>query len=164
MQINEKFIAPVAYTKQPSFNEQKLITADAWANWLQAQTWQRFCTFTTGYPLSLPSARRAMERFYARAQAEVFNGADVQMFWVAEKFECKDGYHTHGLLNYDNTSVSGVPNLHEVLSHTWNVVSGAYGKRKRYRSSFSNYNKKRSAGKYCSKYLLKRYADYDFLF
>ena len=148
------------------------------ATWLQGQEWQMFVTLTTPWELTIASGMRSVERFFDRARKNVFNGAEARMFYVMERYELKDGYHLHGLLNYDITSVMGVPNLPQVLSHTWNVVSGAYGRqmrlyddyngriikpRRHFRSSFTRYDAKRSAGKYCSKYLLKRHGEYGIL-
>lgn len=137
--------------------------ADAWAGWLQDQSWERFCTFTTGYELTLPGARRLMERFHDRISHKVFNDP-VRLFWVAERFETKDGYHTHGLLDYNVAEAEqGGWDAMEVMTESYQIVSAARKHDKRYRVSLSRYNASRSAGRYCSKYLLKRYADFDML-
>jgi hypothetical protein len=148
-----------------SYNEilkQNVAGADAMATWLQGQEWTRFCTFTTPYTLTLPSARRLMENFHSRITEKVFDGVAPRFFWVSEKFECKDGYHTHGLLHYDNTALPQGANDMEILTHSFQIVSGAIKQGKRFRVALNKYNGERAAGRYCSKYLLKRYADYDF--
>jgi hypothetical protein len=136
----------------------KVAGANGIADYLKEQDWKRFCTFTTGYELTLPSARRLMERFYNRASDKVFDSMPIKLFWVAEKFEVKDGYHTHGLLNYP-VKYEEQFNVMEVLTETFRVVS----KQSNARVNLSKYNKKRSAAKYCAKYLLKSCSDYDFL-
>ncbi len=85
-----------------------------------------------------------------------------EIFWVAEKFEAKDGYHLHGLMNY-NPETFPANNGWEVLSQTYQITSGASRKGEKFRVKFDKYNAKRSAGKYCAKYLLKQCSDYDFL-
>lgn len=138
--------------------EQNLEYAKSLADYLQNQEWQRFCTFTTAYELTLPSARRLMQRFQDRVQDRVFNGSPVRLFWVAEKFESKDGFHTHGLLNYPKDA-ENVFDILPVITESYRIVAAQNDAR----VNFSRYNKSRAAGMYCSKYLLKRYADYDLL-
>jgi len=66
-----------------------------YVDWLDKFSWDFFATFTTGHELTLPSARRAMEGFH-EGMTKYFT--DVKMFWVAEPFEVKEGYHTHALV------------------------------------------------------------------
>ena len=132
------------------------------ANFLQTQEWSRFCTFTTPYELTLPSVRRLCGRFHDRATKRVFRGKAPRLFWVAEKFQAKDGYHTHALLYYDK-EIFGNDLLAE-LDDCYQVVSAAkQNGNTKFRVQFTNYDKRKAAGKYCSKYLLKKYSDYDLL-
>jgi len=140
----------------------KVKRASDTANWLQSQDWKHFVTMTTPYELTLGGARRLSERFYERAIMQVFEGLPSRMFWVAEKFEAKDGFHLHGLINYDDR-IFPAGNGWEVLSETYQITSGARKKGQNFRVQFAKYNKSRAAGKYCAKYLLKSYADYDVL-
>ena len=57
--------------------------------------WTWFATFTTPYELTLPSARRLVERTVKEWRKI---DASAKVFWVAEKFELKDGYHLHALV------------------------------------------------------------------
>ena len=151
----------VALTKIAQ-NEQR---ANAWADWLQSDqfAWNRFGTFTTGYELTLKSSRRLMDRYHDRLNNHVFDG-NVKLFWVAERFEAKDGYHCHGLLQYDpgQAKREGWDEM-EVMTESFQIVTGANKKGKRYRVALNRYNKNRAGGRYCAKYLLKRYADFDLL-
>lgn len=117
---------------------------------------------TTPYELTLGGARRLSERFYDRATSHVFDGTPSKMFWVAEKFEAKDGFHTHGLIDYDS-NIFPAGNGWEVLTETYQITSGARKRGQRFRVQFARYDKKRAAGKYCAKYLLKECADFDML-
>lgn len=139
--------------------------AQATSKFLQEQEWSNFCTFTTPYELTLPSARRLMERFHDRITKNIFSGEKPKFFWIAEKFECKDGFHTHGLLHYDKSYFPTGCNPVEVLDESYQIVSGARKQTqyKKFRVSFSPYDKSRGAGKYCAKYLMKYCADYDWL-
>jgi len=131
------------------------------AVWLQEQEWKRFCTFTTGYQLTMPSARRLANRFFLRICDEVFPGEPLRFFYVVEKFECRDSFHLHGLLDYPETDRVWDPM--KVMTESYQVVSGARKDGGWNRVSFSRYNRSRAAGKYCSKYLMKKFGDYDML-
>lgn len=64
---------------------------------LETVDWGYFGTFTTAGMLSLPAARRAMTRYHKMVNRVMPCG----MFWAAETFEMKRGYHVHALLNPD---------------------------------------------------------------
>lgn len=127
------------------------------SKYLANQEWNYFATFTTQYELTLPSARRLMERFHQESgkYAKAAYGEDQRFFWVAEKFQCKDGYHTHGLIRTDASF--------DILCNSYQLVSAAKREGKHYRVHFSKYNPKQAAAKYCAKYLLKKCSDYDLL-
>lgn len=55
--------------------------------------WQWWATFTTGYPMSLASARRTMERYH-----KVMGDECGALLWCAEPFDAREGFHTHGVL------------------------------------------------------------------
>ena len=57
--------------------------------------WTWFATFTTPYELTLKSARRLVER---TGKAWQKLDPTCRIFWVAERFEVKDGYHLHALV------------------------------------------------------------------
>ena len=193
----ERFEAPSPFIPKviqgPVRKKQNKEYAEAMANYLNHQDWSKFCTFTTGYTLTLPGARRLMERVYSNFSTSLFTGNHSYFFWVAEAFECKAGYHTHGLLYYDKMFES--PYLFSDLNEHYQVASGSRSsfyeldknninksiteknnsylqniintgiqQKRDYRVSFNRYDLHRGAAKYCAKYLLKRYADYDLFF
>jgi hypothetical protein len=61
---------------------------------LFGQCW--FATLTTQYKLTLPSARRAVQRF---ADVTKRKGYKIAVCWFAERYELKDGYHLHALVS-----------------------------------------------------------------
>lgn len=161
--------------------------AESLAKYLQSRDWKNFVTMTTPHELTMPSARRLNERFFSRLKGYSYESRDVrgdliqvstapiipsaELFFVSEKYESKDGYHTHGLLNYDRNDLPTLCNPSEVLDECYQTAAGSYkwiareGRTdiRKFRVSFSPYDKTKSAGKYCSKYLMKHVSDYDFL-
>jgi len=128
------------------------------AKYLQDQDWKRFCTFTTGYELTLPSARRLMKRFYERAKKKRFIMTMYVYSGLPKNFEMKDGYHTHGLFYYPDYHEECF-DVMELLKYNFEIVSGTT----QCRAAFNRYNKRRAAGFYCAKYLTKQASDYDIL-
>lgn len=114
-----------------------------YAEFLDSIPWDYFCTFTTPYELTLKSARRLSNRI-----ARTINIPRAgKMFWGAEKFECKDGYHLHALIN------SPVPK--HVL---WEWYFEKYG-----RNSITNYDSGKSGSYYVTKYISKELSDWDII-
>jgi uncharacterized protein YjhX (UPF0386 family) len=68
---------------------------EKYSKWLASMRWTWFATFTTPYELTLKSARRLVERTVHQWQKL---DPTVRVFWVAERFELKDGYHLHALV------------------------------------------------------------------
>lgn len=130
----------------------KIQIADEYANFVAKQPWDYFVTFTTRYELTLKSTRRLMNRFIDRTNK--MSNTEQSLFWVAERFECKDGFHAHGLLN------SKVE--FKELVEAYQVVTGSKRNGDWSAITLKKYNKAQAAAKYCSKYILKHYADYDF--
>lgn len=128
-------------------------TRNDWANWLSTFDWQYFVTFTTRHELTLPSARRLMGEYHK----ELKKAGSTPFFWVAERYELKDGYHTHALLKPPEYLNFGH------LIEIYQVVSGAKKRNEHFRVQFLNYDKNRGAGYYVSKYITKNGADYDLL-
>jgi len=124
-----------------------------YGNWLNGYNWQYFGTFTTGYEMTIRTARRSMEGLFR----ELLKAGKTNMFWVAESFELKDGYHTHALL-----SVPEVLQYKNIID-IWQKVSGGSSRGVWNRIDLQKYNKARGAGYYVSKYVTKRLTDYDFL-
>lgn len=120
--------------------------------WLSSQEWSYYATFTTGYELTVSSARRAMHRIHDNLDRI----APCQMFWAAEPFDVKEGYHTHALLKV-NEGMS-----YKSIIDLWQKVSKG-GKNNRWnRIDVQSYDKEKGAGYYLGKYITKRLSDYDF--
>lgn len=91
-------------------NEQKKLLQKTWSQFAEAyvvnataKTWfgqSWFATLTTQYTLTLPSARRAVQRFSDVAKRD---GKKIVLCWFAERYELKDGYHLHALVSSDAT-------------------------------------------------------------
>lgn len=134
-----------------------------YADWLESMQWDFYCTFTTNYELTLKSARRLMGRLHRKLET---NHSGSTFFWVAEPFDCKEGFHTHGLLRFDdrdykNTSVTDGRSLDfELLRKSWLKVnpqsSNCYATLERFQPS-------RGATSYVGKYMNKYRSDYDLL-
>jgi hypothetical protein len=156
---------------------QKSVYQSKYVDWLSEMEWSYWCTFTTRYELTLKSARRLMERFHAINKRSDLN---VRMFWVAEKFELKDGYHTHALLYVEqlHTDMISEKGCFEVLRYNYQRATGAkfsaivdgkvtYTDYNRCQFSKFDKRKRRGAGGYCLKYVLKeqsnKFTEYDIL-
>jgi len=138
----------------------------AYIAWLETLPWTFFLTGTTRYELTLKSTRRLFERWF-----DAFKTEGSHLFWVAEKFECKDGFHGHGLLY-----VPDAPEdlFNRMIDH-WQIATGNKaisnhpGKRIEWDKenwnalNLKKYDRKRGAGGYCAKYVFKNDADYDLL-
>jgi hypothetical protein len=143
-----------------------------YVSYLETLPWTYFITGSTRYELTLKSTRRLAERWF---EAIKTNGSIL--FWVAEKFECKDGYHMHGLLYIPNPYKEDTGNvfLFQRLVDHWQLATGnkalsidksnrvEWDKEKWNALNLKRYDKKRGAGGYCAKYVFKRDADYDLL-
>ena len=126
---------------------------DTYAEWIGRQTWDFFCTFTTRYTLTMPSARRMMETYgqFLATQCQ----APTRLFWVAEPFDIKHGYHTHCLLRVCYEGI--FPEYkHGILKNCWKKMTGGG------RCDISRYNKKGGAQKYAAKYIQKKRSDFDY--
>lgn len=136
---------------------------DAYAEYLGTFDWDFFCTFTTPYTLTLKSARRLMEKYHK----DMAKGGSTLLFWVAEPFDVKEGFHTHALLK--------VPECYQFkhFVELWQVATGCKGKKKtdengreskvHARIELKKYQKNLGARHYVGKYMMKNGADYDFL-
>jgi len=136
------------------------------AEYLDSQPWDFFMTGSTGKSLSLPSARRLAERYFSMMPAS------SKLFWVAEKFECKDGYHIHGLLDLQGSDLRDDRSRTGVLANWWQLATGNHCKSNdsdgiRWeiwnQIDLQPYMKSVGASGYCAKYINKKHTDYDLL-
>lgn len=124
----------------------------AMGDWLTSREWSHYATFTTGYELTVSSARRAMHRIHDSLDRL----APCEMFWAAEPFDVKEGYHTHALLKVHES----MP--YKAIVDLWQKVSKG-GKGKWNRIDLQEYDSNRGAGYYLGKYITKGLSDYDYL-
>lgn len=119
----------------------------AFSDWLGFYKFETFGTFTTKQPLTLPGARRMAGNFGRHINA----GESSTMFWAAEPFDTREGYHFHALLKTE------IPNK-EMWDYWTNQKQ--FG-----RSSFVKIHRKFGVKdqieNYCSKYVTKHLADFD---
>lgn len=132
--------------------KQKNVNIDVYSDFLLTIKWNYFITPTTPYKLTLPSARRAMNRLYERV--EKITLGNCCFFWAAEPFDTREGYHTHGLLKTDLD--------YETIIKAWQITSSATKNETWARINIKKYNAKKGAARYCAKYIQKYLADYDF--
>lgn len=82
----------------------------------------------------------------------------LMMFWVAEPFDCKEGFHTHALLSIDNKSLS-----YKDIFLTWQKTTGEHKTGIKSRVQIEKIIPRLGACYYIGKYLLKNNCDYDLL-
>jgi len=130
---------------------------EAYVMYLSTIPWDFFVTGTTRYDLTLKSARRLAERWYARIR--LLN--QTMFFWVAEPFELKDGHHIHGLLKLPDCSKQ----YFDILTGSWQWATGNSDNEKTKWNYLHlvNYDPRRGAAGYCAKYVLKSHSDFDML-
>lgn len=136
------------------------------AEYLDSQPWDFFLTGSTGYSLSLPSARRLAERYFSMMPE------GSKFFFVSEKFEARDSYHIHGLLDLQGSDLRQDRSRTGVLSGWWQLATGnrcisndSDGIRWKIWNQIDlrPYMKSVGASGYCAKYINKKQADYDLL-
>lgn len=87
--LMEKVETSSQFRVKDKYNNPK---TQAYTDYLNSLPWDYFITGSTGYILSLPAARRLAARFHNLLPS------GSRTFFVAEKFECRDGYHIHALI------------------------------------------------------------------
>ena len=134
---------------------------------INEQEWDWWCTFTTGYKMTLGSARRSMERLNDRLNENV---SPANLAWFGERYETKEGYHTHGFLKLFDRSLFEPVVLNgetvrsgnvgfDLVRKSWQIVTK--GQDKYNRIHLSEYNPKKGAAGYCVKYVTKGFSDWD---
>lgn len=131
----------------------------AWAVWINTMTWHIYATFSTRYSMSIKSARRYAERLLNSLE-KYYPGA--RLFWVAEPFDLKEGYHLHAIVYMGDTIESPEKNTRNIIS-AWEAVSGGKGGKKSNYTYLEPYNRNEGGNFYLTKYMLKPNADYDIL-
>jgi hypothetical protein len=129
---------------------------NAWGTYLNTFSWQYYGTFTASKPMSLTLARSAMTNLHDALNKQY---TPVQMFWVAEPFDTKYGYHTHALLSL-NLPIN--KKTEKTIINNWAAVVGGKSTKFYNRTLIMPYVKNWGAHFYLSKYLHKHSCDHDF--
>jgi hypothetical protein len=112
----------------------------------------------------MPSARRLMWRFYDMRIDYKQGGMNdlnrricTRIFWAAEPFDTRQGFHTHGLIKV-HEAVS-----FKSLSEYFQIACGNkdLDKTKWHRVQLRKYTPQKNASYYCGKYITKHLSDYD---
>lgn len=121
---------------------------EALAGYLDTIDFDYFCTFTTRKPVSIPATRRIAER----VAGTVYAGDSTSMFWAAEKFDVREGFHFHALLK-----------VHDLKYITPTSIWAWYYPRFGRCQVINNTDveRRQAASVYCAKYITKELADYD---
>jgi len=142
--------------RQSESLKQKKSMAIIYGEWLNSMEWNYYCTFTTRYSLSQKAARSLMKNLNSFLTEEL--SFKPTIFWVAEPFDNKYGYHVHALLK-----VQGKPgsDLVYYIKKAWQIVSkGKYGNEYNY-TVIKPYISNLGGNYYVAKYLHRYNADYD---
>lgn len=133
-------------TSQRSRNDAERRSSEAlhehWRTLLEGIDWTHFATLTTRYVISLDQIRRLMTQHSRRWCCY----DDQRMFWVAESFRDRGGYHAHCLLK----------------SHLWATDLWKYWVHRYGRARVEIFNPNIGASGYVTKYVTKEIADYDY--
>jgi hypothetical protein len=134
--------------------------SDAYADFLDKREWNLWATMTTPQELTLPGARRAIQKLHQQLYK---NGYPSEIFYVAEPFDTKEGFHLHSLIRFANLeqSENNAGAFNELIS-TWKVVSGFKNSRV-HAERYKNFHDGGGANFYVGKYMQKSKCDYDFL-
>lgn len=151
--------------RKPKHHDQ---TKEALAGFLDKISFDYFCTFTTRKPISLFSTRRIAEKVCDQVHA----GVHSSVFWCAEDFDVRDGFHFHALMKIDSLTSPRVYSSgpRGRLGH---YTFEAYSKLDLFNWYHQKYgrcqiidnrepDRQMAASHYVSKYVTKRITDYDF--
>jgi hypothetical protein len=172
-----RFARPFAPKRRNLMTKVKNTFKSEYANWLNSYKWTHFVTLTTPYELTLKSSRRLAERFHAKLKEHNF---DPILFWVAERYENKDGYHIHALLKLnrqlEHHEYVFITEIYQVVSGTLTLrdllnapkdENGRTTYKKWSRIDLQRYSKGKNGTAYVTKYVLKennrQHAEYDIL-
>jgi hypothetical protein len=128
---------------------------EEWCKLIEPHNPAYFCTFTTKHQLTLNSARTSMEVYVRNLRSQCTVDEKIFFFWVAEAFELKSGFHTHGLLSIPDTFKVGEG--FKALTKTWHKSAGT----NQARTHFVPVRKQIDGIRYVTKYATKERADWD---
>jgi len=142
------------------YSTSQLQVISAWANWLNDMDWHFFCTLSTRYPLTVEGTRRAMQRLY---DFIIENFGSVRIFWVAEPFDTRIGYHAHAFIYFEDSSSKTLKELRVFTIRAWQIVTKGGGQKKYNHTHIAPYIKNHGAHYYIAKYMHRNNANYGIL-
>lgn len=112
------------YTSTSSLPLTKRVVNE-YGNFLGQTNWTFYCTLTTHFPLSVKNAQSYIERTHELLESKF--KLNTQIYWVAEPFDSKYGFHLHCLVKFNCEE----PHKHKKeLIKAWQIVTnGSYGKK-----------------------------------
>jgi hypothetical protein len=139
-------------------NTSKSSLSKSYGEFLEKTNWTYYCTLTTSYPLTVNTARKSIERFHESLKINF--KIDNEIFWIAEPFESKYGYHIHALIklncHFSNESK-------KTLNRSWQIVTkGGYGKLYN-KTIFEPYKAMLGGNYYVTKLIDRNNVEYGFL-
>jgi len=140
----------------------KTETKDALAGFLDKISFDYFCTFTTRKPVSMFATRRIADQVCERVDA----GIKSSVFWAAEEFDVRDGFHFHALMKFDSASnilvANGTTTRYEPFNKM-DLFDWYYRKYGRCQIIDNREpDRQFAASHYVAKYVTKKITDYDF--
>lgn len=136
-------------------NNSRELSKEGMANFLDNHPWHLWTTLSTEYGLTMKSARRSMERMSDRVAKDI---GQHSVFWAAEPFDVKEGYHIHSLWQFDAVNwKSDNKSMYKQFVGAWRTISAI----DRANVYSERYDKGKGAHHYCAKYISKNLSDYD---
>lgn len=172
------FLSTLELIRMPKvqcFNEynNSRILKNNYAEWIESMEWDFYMTLSTGYQMTLKSARRAADRFHKIAARNI---GQNRLFWVAEPFDLKDGYHIHALVKFACERLKNQSTRHQGakvsldwigVRRSWSIAAGNKSYKAKgadgVRADIQRYIPSYGANYYLGKYMQKEQADYDLL-
>jgi hypothetical protein len=129
-----------------------------YGNLLGQTNWTFYCTLSTQKSLSIKSAQRYIERTHEQLQTNY--NLETQMYWVAEPFDSKYGYHLHCLVKFN---CEDPHKYKKELIKAWQIVTkGSYGKKYNW-TSIVPYDANLGARYYMIKWIGRNDVEYGFI-
>lgn len=102
-----------------------------------------------------------MDRLKSRLLKEFsLKNKELNIFWVAEEFKAKDGFHIHALIDFRNSNITVTT---KDIDDAYQIVSAARKKGEIFRTDIQHYNKALLGARYCAKDLYKKTTAYDMI-
>ena len=131
-----------------------------WADFLDQREWQLWTTLTTGHELTLPGARRSINKLSEALKQHKY---PAQIFWVAEPFDTKEGFHIHALLSFAELDKSDDNSeAYKTLVNKWRDITADQTARI-FSERYKDKDHGGGANSYVGKYMMKNKCDYDFI-